>query len=63
MIVICKDCDQTIDCDGGPALLQAGWDYIQLTDDDHDPANGWRCPVCVEGWNIIVHEQRGNLQS
>jgi len=47
----------------GPELLRAKWNYIDLTGEESDPANGWRCPTCVEGWRIIACEQRGNLQS
>jgi hypothetical protein len=63
MIMACKDCDQTIECSDGPGLLRAKWNYIDLTGDENDPANGWRCPKCVEGWQIIVDEQQGKLQS
>jgi hypothetical protein len=62
MTMICKDCDRETPIESGNELFKAGWDWIDLVDGP-DIANGWRCPVCVEGWAIIVNEQRGNLQS
>ena len=59
----CKDCDVTTEIDVGPDLIKAGWDCININDDEADPVNGWRCPKCTEGWRIIVEEQRGNFHS
>ena len=51
----CKDCDREMPVGPGPDLLKLGWNYIDLVEGD-DIANGWRCPQCVEGWQIIVEE-------
>jgi hypothetical protein len=55
--------DRAIRRFGESQLWEAGWRRLYLTNEsDNDPANGWRCPVCVERWAIIVNEQRGVLQ-
>jgi hypothetical protein len=61
-MIQCKDCDAVSHEDPGPGSAR-GWSYLNITDDDADPVNGWRCPKCVAGWQIIVDEQRGNFHS
>jgi hypothetical protein len=52
-ILKCRDCDATIIAQ---RPTDSGWDCIWMNDDKTDPANGWRCPKCVAGWNIIAEE-------
>jgi hypothetical protein len=64
-VLKCKDCEnQTDNGDDDPALVRSGWSYRNIvSEDENDPLNGWRCPDCNKGWEIVVNEQRGELQS
>ena len=46
----CKDCN-AITISPGP--IQDGWRWIDLVD-GADICNGWRCPHCVAGWDVIL---------
>jgi hypothetical protein len=52
-ILKCKDCDAITVT---KKLTDSGWEYVWINDDRTDPVNGWRCPKCVAGWEIIVSE-------
>jgi hypothetical protein len=57
----CKDCDAEVwvneidPVDEHKALAKLGWCWIDLTEPP-DVCNGWRCPECRAGWEVIVHE-------
>lgn len=50
MITRCKDCDsESTDLYRD---YKYGWRPIDIVD-GNDPINGWRCPHCAAGWDII----------
>jgi hypothetical protein len=56
-ILKCRDCDATTIAQRPGA---AGWEYVRIVENP-DSANGWRCPKCAAGWNVIVEESPGVL--
>ena len=52
----CKDCDATSEGDPGPSLSQAGWGYINITDDD-DPVNGG---AAQNAWQVGGSSSKSN---
>lgn len=57
----CKDCNSTEMFEHPKDAYEAGWQWLDIVEGE-DVVNGWRCPKCVAGWDVIVNEHPEVLQ-